>query len=103
MDYDELVWANVGRHVLWATSVGRNKALALAEQLQREFPHLENNGFDASASRIVANDQFGLLDVDVIAILMGSWAAEFLLDQWHGFNGRPLPVVYGWADGSACA
>jgi hypothetical protein len=103
VDYDELVWANVGRHVLGATSVGRNKALALAERLQREFPHLEINGFDASASRVVANDQLGLLDVDVIASLMGNWAAESLLDQWHGFNGRPQPVVYGWTEDHALA
>lgn len=103
VDYDELVWANVGRHVLGATSVGRNKALALAERLQSEFPHLEIKGFDASANRVIAKDQLGLLDVDVIVSLMGNWASECLLDQWHGFNGRPLPVVYGWTEDHALA
>lgn len=103
VDYDELVWANVGRHVLGATAVGRNKALALAERLQREFPHLEICGFDTPAIRVIAKDQLGLLDVDVIASLMGNWAAECLLDQWHSFNGRPLPIVYGWTEDHALA
>lgn len=45
LDNDRLGWENVGRHILGATEVGREKSLALAENLRRELPHLDVSGF----------------------------------------------------------
>lgn len=45
LDNDKLEWENVGRHILGATEVGREKSLALAKNLRRELPHLDVSGF----------------------------------------------------------
>ncbi len=103
IDFDKLVWANVGRHVLGASSVGRNKTRELAERLQREYPHLKINGIDAPAANIIQSGLTDLLDVDVIVSVMGNWAAESLLNRWHRHHGRPLPVIYGWTEDHALA
>jgi sulfur-carrier protein adenylyltransferase/sulfurtransferase len=49
-DNDFLSWANVGRHILGASSIGRWKAEALAEGLNRELPHLEIVGIPKNLS-----------------------------------------------------
>lgn len=45
LDNDKLGWENVGRHILGATEVGREKSLVLAKNLSRELPHLDVSGF----------------------------------------------------------
>ena len=103
VDYDILEWANVGRHVLGATSVGKNKAVELAARLQCEYPHLAINGFDASATGIIENDQRALLNVDLIVSAMGNWGSESALNRWQNDTGRQFPIVYGWTEDHALA
>ena len=102
-DYDGLSWPNVGRHPLGASAVGRNKAVALAERLQADFPHLQVVGLDASLEELVQADA-GLLEAaDLVIATTGSWSAESLLNRWHVGRGRPSPIVYGWTEAHACA
>ena len=103
VDNDNLEWANVGRHVLGATSVGKNKAVELAARLQRKYPHLAISGFDASATGVIESDRQHLLDVDLIVSAMGNWGAESALNRWHNDTGRQFPIVYGWTEDHALA
>ena len=103
VDYDKLVWANVGRHALGASSIDKNKALELAEKLQGEFPHLKVMGYDACAISILDDDPNGLLDADLILSVMGNWAAESILNRWHQQTDRKKPVIYGWTENHAMA
>ena len=40
IDGQPLDWPNIGRHALGAGAIRRNKAVALAEMLEQDFPHL---------------------------------------------------------------
>jgi len=103
VDSDNLSWPNVGRHPLGATEVGRNKAEALAERLQSDFPHLRIEYRPHNLFAILAAEP-GLLDTaDLIVVATGSWAAENAINRWHVASGRLKPVLYGWTEAHACA
>lgn len=103
VDYDTLSWPNVGRHPLGASAVGRNKAEALAERLQADFPHLriEHRGCDLHHLLHTEHDLVAAADLVVSAT--GSWAAESALNRWHVAQRRDRPIVYGWTEAHACA
>lgn len=103
IDYDDLAWANVGRHVLGASSVGKNKATDLASKLQKEFPHLQIRGHDSTIRRMISTDEATLLSSDLIICAIGSWVDENYLNKWHLFNERKMPILYGWTEDFAMA
>lgn len=103
VDFDKLSWANIGRHPLGATSVGRNKAEALAERLQADFPHLKIEGRDSSVLAFMHTETTLLEGADLIVAATGSWAAEHALNRWHIADGRRRPVLYAWTEAHACA
>nr|WP_246299984.1 ThiF family adenylyltransferase [Sinorhizobium psoraleae] len=103
VDLEELSWPNVGRHPLGATAVGENKATALAERLQKDYPHLqlESRSYDMDA--LLRVDGSVLAAADLIVSATGSWAAEHALNSWHVDQGRKKPVLYCWTEAHACA
>ncbi len=103
VDHDVLSWPNVGRHPLGAAAVGRNKAEALAERLQPDFPHLRIEARATDLHRLLQQDQELLGDADLIISATGNWAAESSLNRWHIESGRRLPIMYGWTEAHACA
>ncbi len=103
VDHDDLNWPNLGRHPLGATAVGRNKAQALAERLQADFPHLQIEGRACGLHHLLQNDVELLEAADLIVAATGSWSAESALNRWHVELGRPRPVLYGWTEAHACA
>ena len=103
VDHDVLSWPNVGRHPLGATAVGRNKAEALAERLQPDFPHLRIEARNTHLQGLLQQDQELLDGSDLIVSATGDWAAENALNRWHIQAGRCLPIVYGWTEPHACA
>ena len=103
VDPESLTWPNVGRHSLGATAVGRNKAEALAERLQADFPHLEIEHRACSLQQLMANNQDLLKVTDMIVAAIGNWGAESALNHWHLRHGRGQPIVYGWTEAHACA
>ncbi len=103
VDFDKLSWANVGRHTLGADSVGRNKAEALAERLQREFPHLQFEGQNSMIEAALLADRARLLRSDLIVCLTGNWVAESGLNDWHVKSGLDNAILYGWTEDHAVA
>ena len=103
VDYDVLSWPNVGRHPLGASAVGCNKAMALAERLQADFPHLRVEGRACVLQELLQSDLELLEAADLIIATTGSWGAEHALNRWHVRQGRPSPIVYGWTEAHACA
>ena len=103
VDHDVLSWPNVGRHPLGASAVGRNKAVALAERLQADFPHLQVAGL-ACSLQVLLQSHLELLEAaDLIIAATGSWGTESVLNRWHVERGRPSPILYGWTEAHACA
>jgi hypothetical protein len=103
VDYDTLSWPNVGRHPLGASAVGRNKAEALAERLQADFPHLKIEHRACDLQHLLHTEHDLVAAADLIVSATGSWAAESALNRWHVGQGRERPIVYGWTEAHACA
>ena len=102
-DYDELSWPNVGRHPLGASAIGRNKAEALAERLQADFPHLQIEARACGLHQLLQRDPEPLEAANLIVAATGNWGAECALNRWHVERGRPSPILYGWTEAHACA
>lgn len=102
-DPDKLSWPNVGRHPLGATSVGHNKAEALAARLQCDFPHLQIEGYPVSIQDVLVHNPALLERADLIISATGSWAGDSTLNRWHLREGRERPVLYGWTEAHAVA
>ncbi len=103
VDNETLDWPNVGRHPLGASTVGRNKAEALAERLQTDYPHLQIAGVASNLHQLAQQDSALLVNADLIVAATGSWSAESALNRWHVRQGRSKPVLYGWTEAHACA
>lgn len=103
VDPDILSWPNVSRHPLGASAVGRNKAQALAERLQVDFPHLHVEGRACGLHEVIRTDADLLNDAHLIIAATGSWSAESALNHWHVGQGRHYPILYGWTEAHACA
>ena len=98
VDHDELSWPNVGRHPLGASAVGRNKAEALAERLQADFPHLQIEARACGLHQLLKCDLEPLKAADLIIATTGNWGAECALNRWHVEQCRPGPILYGWTE-----
>ena len=103
VDYDDLSWPNVGRHPLGASAVGRNKAEALAERMQADFPHLLIEARACGLHEFLQSSLEVLEVADLIIAATGSWGAESALNRWHVEQGRERPILYGWTEAHACA
>ena len=103
VDHDELGWANVGRHPLGAASVRLNKAEALAAKLRTDYPHGRFEAFPVMAQEMLGDHAAHLDESHLLVSAMGDWRGESRLNDWHCRRGRPMPVVYGWAEAHAAA
>lgn len=103
VDPESLTWPNVGRHPLGATAMGRNKAEALAERLQADFPHLNVEHRACGLHQLIVHNEDLFAAADMIVAATGNWVAESALNRWHVRQGRARPIVYGWTEAHACA
>lgn len=103
VDPEALSWPNVGRHPLGATAVGRNKAKALAERLQADYPHLLVEHRPVGLHQLIAHEGDLLSAADLIVAATGNWVAESALNRWHLGEARAMPIIYGWTEAHACA
>lgn len=98
VDFDQLEWANVGRHYLGGSSVGMNKAERLAASLNADFPHATIIGHDSSIEITIEQEPDWFATADLVISLTGSGKADNSLNDWHRATGRAIPVVYGWSE-----
>ncbi|MDF7774273.1 ThiF family adenylyltransferase [Sphingomonas sp. AOB5] len=98
MDPEMLEWANVGRHVLGVAARGKNKAIALAEQLGREFPHSQFAGHGRRWQECAET----LEGCDLIISTTGMLDDEAELTMWQrDHTGKEF--VFGWTEPRGCA
>ena len=103
VDPELLSWANVGRHVLGAEYVEQSKAQALAQKLQRSYPHAEIRGFKLSYTEVQLKEASLLADADLIICATADWEMESLLNFQHAQGEIAAPVLYAWTEPHACA
>jgi sulfur-carrier protein adenylyltransferase/sulfurtransferase len=102
IDPDQLSWDNIGRHLLGAQSVGRNKAEAVGQFLAHQYPHVQVRTNRLRLETIVAQNPEILHDSDIIICLTGEWLGESALNVW-AHRVRSIPVLFGWLEPHALA
>jgi molybdopterin/thiamine biosynthesis adenylyltransferase len=103
VDPEELKAANVGRHRLGMRHVGSRKALALAEDLQADFPHLSIRGFAMSWQEFRREHPEEWARYRLVLSLTGDWTGESLLNAVHLESREGRKIIYGWTEPHACA
>lgn len=104
LDRQVLDWANISRHALGAQAVHQFKSVALAQSLQREFPHLrgiEGRSVDLEVSAASILDD--LSSYHVIVATTGRWAVDAMLGDLQRSRPTTPPIVVGWMEQHAVA
>lgn len=89
---------NLGRHVLGYPALLRPKAEALAEELQRQFPHSRIRGVVGNAF-----EQHDLFAAELIVNATGEEAVSELLNGLRIQRNLALPVLHVWIKGNGDA
>lgn len=103
VDYDQMAWANVGRHPLGGRAVGKNKASELAVKLRADYPHARFEAYEMGISQFMSEHIDEVLASNLIVSATVSWQAEAALNDWHVAEDRPIPVLYAWTEANAVA
>ncbi|RQH00137.1 ThiF family adenylyltransferase [Paraburkholderia dinghuensis] len=94
VDVGQLEPDNLGRHALGFPSLYQNKAVALQEDLIRQFPYLQ---VEAQTDTPKLNDQF--FATDLIIEATGEEALSSLVNASH-MTRRLGPILYVWVKGN---
>jgi sulfur-carrier protein adenylyltransferase/sulfurtransferase len=103
IDHEVLEWANISRHALGGNSVGMNKAAALADQLNRNYPHLEVIHKTLSLKQLLLPGPSFLNESNLMISLTADWGMEQALSMWHRRFAPAQALIYGWMEAHACA
>lgn len=99
VDHDTLKAANLGRHVLGAEWIGGSKAKALAEQLARDFPHVNHAKSYVSRFQDLTQQQQAELAACSVLVLAGvDLSAELAVDRWAAMLENPPVRVWAWTE-----
>lgn len=103
IDPEALKRANTGRHILGERHAGRPKAIALAEELRENHPHIKVEPKVSRWEDVARLEPELLESCDLIVSAIGDWGSESALNEWRRGVGRDIPIVYGWTEAHACA
>lgn len=103
IDPDLMEWANVGRHVLGASAVGRRKPEALSEKLNRDFPHINVTPHACDLDAYLHKHGGEFQRSDLIISATGKWSADSRIDAWQKEKEVPALILYAWLEAHACA
>lgn len=104
VDPELLAAANAGRHILGINSLGRSKAIGVAELLELRFPHHKFRGIQAKAQDFIREQASELADCDLVLCLTGDWSVDSFVNQWYlQKENRCRRVLFGWLEAHALA
>lgn len=97
LDPDYLADVNLGRHVLGADDLGRQKVIALKEMINRDMPFV-NVSVDSTylLLRLINNPDF-LDQFDLIVVTTADWWSEKDLGQLKSAGGN-WALIQGWSE-----
>jgi molybdopterin/thiamine biosynthesis adenylyltransferase len=103
VDPETVASENICRHALGVPSIGKSKALELAQVLASRYPHLEFEGAHKSCEAFVREMPEKLQTADLVISTIGNWRAEIRLNEFaREFEAFP-PIIYGWTEAHAVA
>lgn len=95
IDPDRLAGGNIHRHVLGVSYLGFNKALGLAIELLRRYPHLTVEHLATDALTLLRQKPQVFTDADLIVIAIGDPTIELRLNDLLGAN---MPRLHAWVE-----
>lgn len=99
VDDDHISTANIGRHLLGAESIGKQKAEAIALRVNCAYPASVVTPYTMSAEHWVKNHS--LSGVDVVLDLTGEPDVRWHIDKAR--KDHPCPLLIGWMEPYAAA
>ncbi len=103
VDPDQVELENISRHVLGASTYRQNKAAALAQRLQRDFPHSRATGHPFGWQKLAADNPGIFAQADLVVSTLGTWSHEGELNVRQLETGHPATILYAWAEPHAVA
>ena len=103
VDPDQMKIENTSRHILGADSYRQSKAAALAQRLQRDFPHSRATGHPTGWQKLAVNNPDVFSQADLVVSTIGSWSHEAELNVRQLETGHPATILYAWAEPHAAA
>jgi hypothetical protein len=97
IDPDLLSDANLGRHVLGASDLGRSKAIALREKLRRDMPSIEVAALPEYIQSALTKHADLFASVDLVAITTADWPSEIAVWQEKS-RGAAWSLVQAWSE-----
>jgi sulfur-carrier protein adenylyltransferase/sulfurtransferase len=101
IDPDLLSWDNIGRHLLGADDVGKNKTSCLKGYLDTQFPDM----LEIKAEPLRWQELFAdkakkdlIKKSDIIISTLGNWDSEAALNYAFNSNAEFPPIVFGWTE-----
>jgi hypothetical protein len=99
VDPQVLEAANVGRHALGISAVGRLKASLLAQEIARRVSHMRTvEWLSRSWATLESSEIDRIAGSDLIVSAIGDWSAEGPINDWHIQRGAAPPIVYAWLE-----
>ena len=94
---------NSSRHLLGFNSVGKNKAVEVANAIKNRMPHLTVEGRAIKAEEFLSREKKRLENFDLIISAIGIWKSESLIDNAMRNIVNPPTVLYCWGEQHFCA
>lgn len=76
IDYDTLISANLGRHVLGADDLGKAKAVALQGKILRDLPTIEVTAYTTFAEAVLQQKPEVFEKADLVVVTTAEWQSE---------------------------
>ncbi|WP_462387962.1 ThiF family adenylyltransferase [Acidovorax sp. Q11] len=102
VDSDDLMSANVSRHMLGIAYLGWNKARGVATELRRRLPHLQiGSTFASKFEHLKPADLAKLADMDMIVTAGLDIEGEAAVNAWRQTLDRPPAYLSTWVEAYA--
>ena len=95
VDSDKMSLENTFRHVLGNSYLGRPKATAIREELERKFPYVHMMAIDADIEEAVQTGKVRFETYDLVISTLGSPTTEIWINQ--RVKGR-VTGIFGWVE-----
>lgn len=97
IDPDELTASNLGRHVLGASDLGRNKAEAMCDRLRSDVPIVSIKAIPTYVELALVKNHADFQKADLIIVTSADWESEEML--WRAKSvGAPWRLIQAWSE-----
>ncbi len=97
IDPDELTASNLGRHILGADDLGRNKAEAMCDRLRRDLPIVSIKAIPSYVELALIKNREDFQKADLVVVTSADWESEEIL--WRAKSaGAHWKLIQAWSE-----